>query len=251
MLNYTQQGSGDSIVFLHGFLEDKTMWNDYANYLKNNFQVICIDLPGHGESATYNVIHSMNFMAKKVVEVLDVLKISKATFVGHSMGGYVIMNLLENFPSYVGKFILFFSSPFEDDYEKKLVRMRAVEVVKKDKESFINLGIPNLFNQSNLENLKDEIQYAKDIANKTSIEGIIAALLGMKERKDATDLFNHSLIPSLTISGTFDNAVSLEKLKSDLKFDKIRKHKILNVGHMGHLEAKNECLVLIKEFLLS
>ena len=249
LLKYTQQGIGKTIVFLHGFLEDKSMWNDYVDELKNNFQIVCIDLPGHGESPTYNVIHSMSFMAKKVAEVLDFLKISKAIFVGHSMGGYVIMNLLENFSSYFESYILFFSSPFEDDDEKKNVRMRAVEVVKKDKESFINLGIPNLFNQNNLDKLQSEILYAKNIAKNTSIEGIVAALLGMKERKDSTELFNYSSIPSLIISGNYDNAVSVEKLKSQLIFDSIRKHKVLNVGHMGHLEAKSECLELIKEFV--
>ena len=47
VINYSDDGNGKCIVFLHGFLESNMIWNDYVDRLSNYFRVICVDLPGH------------------------------------------------------------------------------------------------------------------------------------------------------------------------------------------------------------
>ncbi|MCB9201701.1 MAG: alpha/beta hydrolase [Flavobacteriales bacterium] len=246
-----KKDNATTIVFLHGFMENHKMWIDYAKRLKEKYQIILIDLPGHGKSDVYNEVNTMQFMSDMVIEVLNSLNIKQSIFAGHSMGGYVIMDLLRKYKPYIRKYCLFFSSPFEDNEEKKKNRLRAVELVKKNKDSFISVSTPNLFNQNKLDELSEEIAFAKKMGFETSLEGITSALLGMREREDSTELFNLCTIPCLLISGKYDNAVSLEKLKSDLIFNEVREHVVLPCGHMGYLEAKEDSFNALNKFFES
>ena len=97
-INYTVEGEGNTIVLLHGFLESIVMWNEIATELSKTNQVVCIDLLGHGETDCFGYVHTMEDMADAVVAVLKYLKVKKAKFIGHSMGGYVSLALAEKHP---------------------------------------------------------------------------------------------------------------------------------------------------------
>ncbi len=86
---YTDIGKGNTIVLLHGFLENSTMWQRFIPELSKRNRVVCIDLLGHGQTDCLGYIHSMEDMADAVAEVLNHLKIRRSIFIGHSMGGYV------------------------------------------------------------------------------------------------------------------------------------------------------------------
>ena len=60
---YQITGSGPALVLLHGFLESKTIWDDFTEILQKEFTVISIDLPGHGESELIEEAHSLQLMA--------------------------------------------------------------------------------------------------------------------------------------------------------------------------------------------
>ncbi|MEG0187084.1 MAG: alpha/beta fold hydrolase, partial [Algoriella sp.] len=110
MLYYEVEGEGKSIVFLHGFLENHSIWNNLRDDLKDQYQIIKLDLPGHGNSKTYKEENTMEEMADEVITVLDELNIDKATFVGHSMGGYVATALADLYPERTENIVLLNSS---------------------------------------------------------------------------------------------------------------------------------------------
>ncbi len=112
LLSYNIVGEGKPVVLLHGFLENKNMWNFLAFSDVNDFQFIMIDLPGHGNSPTYQEVHSMSCMAEKVWEVLQEEGIKNFQILGHSMGGYVSLALAEQHPNAINSMGLLFSSPF-------------------------------------------------------------------------------------------------------------------------------------------
>ena len=86
---YKVDGSGPAIVFLHGFMEDHSIWDEFVEQIAEKYRCICIDLPGFGKSGVFREIHTMDFMAGKVWEVLKKEHVSKCILIGHSMGGYV------------------------------------------------------------------------------------------------------------------------------------------------------------------
>ena len=184
-------GKGPAIVLLHGFLESSIMWNPLISTLSEKHFVITIDFPGHGKSGVISEIHSMELMAEVVNEILEHLKIPSAIFIGHSMGGYVTMAFAELFPKKMDKLILLNSTPAADSEEKKENRNRSLKLINKNPTAFISMAITNLFAESSQQKFYSQIQTLKEEANTFPVEGIKAAVKGMRDRKDRTEILEN------------------------------------------------------------
>ncbi|PLX15824.1 MAG: alpha/beta hydrolase, partial [Marinilabiliales bacterium] len=88
---YTDTGNGPVIVLLHGYLESIDIWEGFATELSKTHQVICFDIPGHGNSDILAEKHSMKEISVMIAESLKILGIKKCFMIGHSMGGYVTL----------------------------------------------------------------------------------------------------------------------------------------------------------------
>ena len=182
-ISYSDTGKGTAIVLLHGFLENKGMWDFYSQKFAKKNRVITIDLLGHGATECLSYVQTMEDNADAVHAVLSELRIRKAIFVGHSMGGYVALAFAELYPEKVRALVLLNSTSKADSEERKANRDRAIKAVKKDYTTFIRLSIANLFSPDNRERLIDEIEKVKLEALKTPLQGVVASLEGMKIRK--------------------------------------------------------------------
>lgn len=181
-------GKGQPIVLLHGFLESSTMWKPLIpQLLKNNF-VIAIDFPGHGKSGVIAEIHTMELMTEVVDEILQHLQVSTATFIGHSMGGYVTLAYAEMFPGKVEKLILLNSTPVADSEERKENRDRALKVIDQNPQAYISMAIGNLLAETSRKKFASEIEILKTEAYSFPVEGVKAAIKGMRDRKDRTEI---------------------------------------------------------------
>ncbi|WP_242131210.1 alpha/beta hydrolase [Aestuariivivens marinum] len=181
---YTDDGIGKTIVLLHGFLENSTIWYPLINVLKNQNRIICIDLLGHGQTECMGYIHTMEQMAEAVNAVISKLNIKTYTVAGHSMGGYVALALAEKYPEYVDGLLLVNSTSQSDSEERKQNRDRAITAVKHDHKTFIRIAIANLFNPETKSKHANTIEQITIEALKTPLQGIVAALEGMKIRKN-------------------------------------------------------------------
>ncbi len=248
MLNYEIKGYGSPLVLIHGYLENLKMWGPIADELSRSHQVILIDLPGHGKSENIEEVHTMELMAKSLKETLKYLEIENATFVGHSMGGYVTLTYAELFPDDIKSFILINSTTFPDSPEKKEQRLKAVETAEKNLDTLIKMSIPMLFAEQNLEQLNTEIEFTKELARETSLQGVTAALKGMRLRKDRSFLLDDFNGEIGIILGKYDKAVNTDDFKKIIpKKDNVFVLE-LETGHMAHLEAMEEVLQFILRF---
>lgn len=246
MLYYKIFGKGKTLVFLHGFLESGVIWNDLVKELKNNYQVVVIDLPGHGESENKFNINTIDYMAEEVISVLDELKIVSATFIGHSMGGYVACAIADLFPNRMDNMVLINSSTLADDEAKKAQRLKACETAQNNFTALVNLSIPNLFAKHHRENYRKEIDYIKEIAIKTPINGVCAALKGMRERPNRSSVLYDFKGGIYIIVGTNDETVSPE-LFLTLIPDSPNVHVYeFDGGHMAFIEHFEEVLEVLK-----
>ena len=244
---YTDSGEGTAIVFLHGFLENQTMWNDYISFFSDKYRVITIDLLGHGESDCLGYVHEMEDNANVVHEVLKTVHVRKAMLVGHSMGGYVALAFAELFPKNIKKLVLLNSTSREDSAEKKTNRSRAIKAVKQNYIAFVSLAIANLFSENNRTLLVAEIEKVKEQALKTPLQGIIASLEGMKIRKDRMALLQANLFPVLLILGKKDPVLSYEESLSQVD-DTTAELVSFEDGHMSHIENKEELKLVLTDF---
>lgn len=249
-IHYTDSGKGRAVVLLHGFLESSNMWTAFLPELSRKYRLINIDLPGHGKSECFGYVHTMDEMAGAVKAVLSQLKIRKASFVGHSMGGYVALAFGDLYPDNVKGICLFFSTSRADSPIKKKSRNQAIEVVKKNHKSFIRIAFPMLFRSKFRKAFKVEMKNAKKEALLTKKQGVIAALEGMKRRPSREMILKFAPYPIHFISGKKDPVIPLETVKSQIKVsEKVSGVILKEPGHMGHIEASAECLEEILNFL--
>ncbi|MGO3183951.1 MAG: alpha/beta fold hydrolase [Aequorivita sp.] len=190
-IHFETFGKGPAIILLHGFLESSIMWKPLLPQLSKHNFVITLNFPGHGESGVISEIHSMELMAEVVDQILKHLEISSAIFVGHSMGGYVTMAYAELFPEKIEKLILLNSTPAADSEEKKENRNRALKVIDQNASAFISMAITNLFAATSHKKFSAEIETLKKQANSFPLEGIKAAVKGMRDRKDRTEVLKN------------------------------------------------------------
>lgn len=240
-ISYTERGKGNTLVFLHGFLEDNTMWEYYLDYFAQKNKVIAIDLLGHGDSGCLGYIHSMEDMADMVFAIMSSLKIKKLTLIGHSMGGYVSLAFGELYPDYVKKIVLVSSSTRADSVDRKINRDRALEVIKKNSDLFVTMAINNTFLAETRITHAKEVEHHLEIALKTPKQGIIAAIEGMKSRTDREVLLHFAPYPIKMIVGTSDPVISPQEIQKEIEGTDTEVFEI-NSGHMPQIEAKEELL---------
>lgn len=245
---YTDQGKGTAVVFLHGFLENKTMWDPFIPEFSLKYRIITLDLLGHGETDCVGYVHSMEDQADVVAAIIQELKIRKAVLVGHSMGGYVALAFAEIYPDYVKGLFLLNSTSRADSDERKKNRVRAIKAVKQNYTNFVRLSIANLFNEDNRKKLDPEIEKVKRQGLKTPLQGIIAALEGMKTRKDREVLLHFAPYPIQLVLGEKDSVLPYYETADQIEGTKVMLTTFPD-GHMTHIENKEKLKKVVFDFL--
>lgn len=247
-ISYTDQGKGTAVVLLHGFLENQSMWKAFIPELVKKHRIITIDLLGHGETECLSYVHTMEDQADMVQHVLHELKIRKAVLIGHSMGGYVALAFAELYPDNVKGIVLQNSTSRADSDERKANRDRAIIAVKQNYSAFIRMSIANLFSEDNRERLAASIEEVKLEALKTPLQGIVAALEGMKIRKDREVILHFASYPIALLIGKKDPVLAYAENIEQIKGTAVKLF-TFNDGHMSHIENKLEVEQVILSFL--
>jgi pimeloyl-ACP methyl ester carboxylesterase len=245
---YSDEGWGSPVVLLHGFLENSTMWDSLLPHLILSNRVICIDLLGHGQTGCIGYVHTMEAMADAVKAVIDVLKITTFKLIGHSMGGYVALALADKYPKLIDGLCLMNSTALEDNAERKINRDRAIEAVKKNHKTFIGLSITNLFAPDNRLSLAKAIELVKNEALKTPVQGIVAALEGMKIRPNREHILKSQTFKIMMIIGRKDPVLEYDTLIKQTQNTTVEVVEFPD-GHMSHIENTYEFTYKILHFI--
>ena len=247
-ISFTDDGKGTAVVLLHGFLENKTMWDKYVSALSKNHRIITIDLLGHGETECFGYVHTMEDQADMIFAVLISLRIRKIVLVGHSMGGYVALAFAELYPDYVKGLFLLNTSSRADSDERKINRDRAIKAVKQNHTNFVRISITNLFSEDNREVLVKEIEKVKLQALKTPLQGIVASLEGMKIRKDREVLLHFAPYPIQLVLGEKDGVLIYPETIDQIEGTKVELTTFPD-GHMSHIENEAELKKVLSDYL--
>jgi pimeloyl-ACP methyl ester carboxylesterase len=110
MLNYNTYLNEDTdqwITLIHGAGGSSTIWFKQLRSFKNEFNVLVVDLRGHGKSKfSFQRNYNFDLVTQDIIEVLDELKIRKSHFVGISLGTILIRNIAEQYPDRIQSMIL-------------------------------------------------------------------------------------------------------------------------------------------------
>ena len=248
MIYFFEKGQGQPVVLIHGFCEISEMWRDFAEELSSDFRVICPDLPGSGKSPIASDQITLEEVAFQLEEWMAENQISNPIVIGHSLGGYLTLALLELMGKRLKAVGLFHSTAFPDDQEKKEMRDRTVIfLMKNGVDKFVTTFVPQLFSESRREELRTQIDLSVEQAKESTVEGLIAFTRAMRDRKDRLEILEQFSGPKLLIAGTHDGAVKIEasRAQKDVFTDY---YELEETGHMGMVERKTETLEIVRNF---
>ena len=253
-LAYEDVGQGPVLVLIHGFEGDATVWRYQAAFLRDRYRLIIPDLPGRGQSPFPGAITpgarawSLDACADRVHAILRHEHVHHSVVIGHSMGGYVTMALVERYPEVLSGFGLFHSTAYADSEEKIKARRRWIAFIRDNGPGpFLKQVVPNLFAETYRAEHPGEIDSLIRRGSQFDGETLIAYYEAMIARPDRRRLLKD--LPVLFIIGEKDAAVSPADSLEQVRLPGISfMHYLEGVAHMGMWEATDEANRALLEF---
>ena len=190
---------------------------------------------------------SIGDIARAVWDLLTRLDIDTCFVVGHSLGGYVTLEMADQHPDRLSGFCMFHSTAYADDAPKKLNRTKVMEFVAKNgTPPFVQTLIPSLFATPKHAILESLLQEASQISPLT----VIGYARAMRDRPDRTQVYVTFPNPILFFAGMKDSIIPLESIwkQSEIAHHKVV-HELAGTAHMGMLEASMEAEKVLLNFL--
>lgn len=244
---FEQQGSGDPVILIHGFPMSHFVWKDFAPRLATNVTVYTPDLPGFGQSKILPSPFSIDDVANRLLEWIETKGIKKSVLVGHSLGGYVALAMIEKKPELFVGLGLFHSTALADSAEKKESRTKVVEFVEKNGAlAFTSNFISPLF----ADPTHPAISVVREIAVQSSAEAVIGFTQAMRDRPTREAVLKKFERPILFIAGGMDQGIPVETIKHQAGACQYPDLHILSgVAHMGMFEQPTEILDIMTAFV--
>ncbi|MGG3888158.1 alpha/beta fold hydrolase [Metabacillus fastidiosus] len=246
-----------TLVLVHGFLSSTFCYRRIIPLLQSEFRIIAIDLPPFGKTEkSTRFVHSLNNMAKVIIELLEKLQIKNAILVGHSLGGQVSLNAVNQKPEMFKKVVLLCSSSYMKRLHPTLICGSYIP--------YFYLCIKHwLARQGILKNLYNVV-HDRTLIDQEMMEGylepfhddqIFRALTRMIRDHEGdlpSETLNKIETPSLLIWGEEDKVVPVhigEKLSKDLPNSNFISFK--KTGHLVPEEIPEHVTDKIMNFCLS
>ena len=232
-INYIRYGKGkDTIVLLHGWGQNIEMMKMVADPFESDYDIIIIDLPGHGKSEEPKRVYTLYDFVDCVKSLLDSLRIKNPILIGHSFGGKISLLYAS---MYEVKKLILFGSPFKCEIKKISLKTKMLKTAKK---------VPGL---NKLEEFAKKHIGSTDYKNASPL---MRQILVEHVNLDITDDVKKIKCPTLILWGTLDDAVpverayELENLISDAGVVIYE-----NCTHYAYLERLGQTISVLKSFL--
>ena len=235
-VSYTDEGPDHAqvIILIHGFPFNKSMWNKQVEVLIETYRVIAYDVRGHGISTAGTDDFSIELFVDDLLGLMDALKIDRAMLCGLSMGGYIALNAVENFPKRFGALILCDTNCIADTPEAREKRMKTIESIQeKGLEQYAIESLKNLFAPESFVTNREKIALVKTMIMETSVQTLSRTLFALSRRKETCTNLHRISIPVLIVVGIEDKITPSDAAR---QMQKNIKGSILNIiEHAGHL----------------
>jgi pimeloyl-ACP methyl ester carboxylesterase len=98
-IHYDVQGAGvPALVFVHGWCCDRHYWDGQRDYFAPHYQVVTLDLAGHGASGHDRPQWTVPAFGQDIMAVVERLGVAQVVLIGHSMGGLLIVEAARRRP---------------------------------------------------------------------------------------------------------------------------------------------------------
>lgn len=236
---FQKTGRGKNLILLHGWGMDVSTFWPMLDFLKENFTLWLIDLPGFGKSGLPKKTFTISDYAKIIAQFIKEERISKPAIFGHSYGGKISIKLAALYPNLISKLILEGSSGIKA--EKNLSQILIFPLAK--------LGhflLPEIFHLRSKFRQKLYKKLESDYADSGEMKEIFLNTID----EDLTKDFSKIKTETLLIWGDQDRAVPLKYGKQMYKLINNSKLIILeDCGHFPHQVNPERVASYVKDFV--
>ncbi|MES2618757.1 MAG: alpha/beta hydrolase [Bacteroidota bacterium] len=242
-LSYNDVGEGKiTVIFLHGFPFDKSMWQLQIDALKSSYRAIACDIRGFGKSKDEESELSIDMFADDLIAFMDHLGIEKAIICGLSMGGYIALNAIQKSPNRFEALILCDTQCIADTAEVKAKRYETIAQIAVNGVTDFNEGfLKAVFHEDTLSHKKELVEKLRSVVFTNSQRIITAGLIALAERKETCLLLNKIAVSTLIICGREDGITPLIQsinMQTSIKGSQL---KIIDLaGHVSNIEQPTE-----------
>jgi pimeloyl-[acyl-carrier protein] methyl ester esterase len=253
MIKIHQQtfGKGKPIVLVHGWAMHSGIWRDFAGQLALNYQVTCIDLPGHGRSEKID-----GFTLEQVSHALvNAVSDESSCWLGWSLGATVVLDIANRFPDRVNSLVLLAGNPsFTQTGQWPGMNVGLLEAfagkLNEDCQAtllrFLSLQVNNLPDYKSLIRMLKATVLECEAPDKETLQGGLNIL----KHADLRPALSGTSVPVSVILGTRDTLVpvsagqNMQALAPGITLDIIDK-----AGHMPFLSHPQDLLAIISRFM--
>lgn len=247
---YDDVGAGLSVVLLHGFPHDRSLWAPQRNALVDRARCITPDLRGFGQTPAAPPF-TIERYADDVACLLDALHVERAVIGGLSMGGYVALAFWRRHRARVRALILADTRATADDDAARAKRRELIAVARADGSAAVaERAIVGMVGKRTRERSPALVEAVRDMLAAAPVEGVVGALEAMMARPDSTPLLATIDVPTLVVVGDEDVlAPEREARAMQSAIRGSRLEVIAGAGHLSNLERPAAFNHVLAEFL--
>lgn len=208
-LYYEVNGVGPSVVLCHGYTGSHQDWIFQLPALAPKYQVVTMDSRGHGSSDAPSSAdaYSIPIFASDVYALLSNLQITRCCLIGHSMGGFVVIQLALDHPHLISSLVLVdtASGPvYIPGYAEIWVRLDEIARKKGMEAAFEYNAEHNPLARERFEKYPEFREISKRRMLETSVDGYVYTARAMSHRQDLTSRLGEISVPALVVVGEED-----------------------------------------------
>lgn len=248
-LFYEVTGEGPPVILLHPAPLNHRFWTAVAERLSTRYRLIMLDLRAHGDSEAGNGPATMDKMAADLARLCRQERVSKAVFVGVSIGGYVLFEFWRCHREQVGALVLANTRPGAETADGRANRLAVADkVVREGTAAFVEDMLHKLMSPVTWSNRPDIVDAARDMMQQMSPQDVAAVQQGMADRPDSISTLPAINVPTL-ILGSEDDSIpraEIELMRQLIPNSQL--HVIAQAGHYAALEQPEEFARLLRSF---
>jgi 3-oxoadipate enol-lactonase len=250
-LSYEVAGNGPDVLLLHPFPLNRHFWDPVTPQLSTRYRVVLPDLRGHGDSELGDGPATMQKLADDLFRLCREERISKAFFVGVSIGGYLLFEFWRRYREQVAALVLANTRPGAETSEGKTNRLQLADrVLREGTAGFLGEMLSNrqLVSRTTRTNRPDIVDAALMMMQCMSADDIAGVQRGMAERPDSVATLATINVPTLLIAGEEDSIPLNEFELMRQQIPGSRLQVISQAGHYAALERPTEFGALLRTF---
>ncbi len=246
-MNFKVEGNGRPLVFIHGLSDSLLYWEFLASHLKRDYQIIRMDLRGHGESYLGNDEVNIDLYVSDLKNLLDDLNLDNVDLIGFSLGGAIALDFSLKYPKNVSSLVLMSSFSKSDEYLTNIFT-QFKDALKNSFEDFYDLILPMVLCPEVIDDNREALDQIREFGSKTANTDAYIKAVDACMEFDVDDFLSKIEVPTLVMSGKYDE-ISLLSSQRQLQ-EKIKNSELIvfdNVKHNLLIGKNNERVLEVLE----